>query len=239
MHKINYMYKNDTPARTPPLVDQAFAQLRRDVLNGTYSAGAKLKLDELQATYGFSSSPLREALSRLAQEGLIRADERRGFRVAAVSAEDLADITRMRVMLDVQALRESIAHGDDAWEALVVGAFHRLEKVEARLSEGPVVLDQGWTEVHTAFHMALISASPSERLRTWSASLFDQAERYRRYSARFRKTFKHKSSEHRKLMDATLRRDADTACALLEEHILSTQRNVLAVLSKVEQTPGN
>ena len=235
MHKIQNMYKKETPTRTPPLVDQAFSQLRHDVLSGTYGAGAKLKLDELQTAYGFSSSPLREALSRLAQEGLIRADERRGFRVAAISEEDLADITRMRVMLDVQALRESMAHGDDAWEASVVSAYHRLEKVESRLSDGPVVLDEGWTGLHTAFHMALISASPSERLRAWSASLFDQAERYRRYSARFRKTFKHKSSEHRKLMDATLRRDEDTACALLTEHILSTQRNVLAVLAQVER----
>ena len=232
------MYKKETPTRTPPLVDQAFAQLRHDVLSGTYAAGAKLKLDELQTAYGFSSSPLREALSRLAQEGLIRSDERRGFRVAAISAEDLADITRMRVMLDVQALRESIAHGDDAWEASVVSAYHRLEKVEGRLGDGPVILDNDWTELHTAFHTALISASPSERLRTWSASLFDQAERYRRYSARFRKTSRRKSNEHRKLMDATLRRDADTACALLEEHILSTQRNVMAVLAQVEQQDG-
>ncbi|MFN3735370.1 MULTISPECIES: FCD domain-containing protein [Comamonas] len=238
MHKIKNMYKKDAPTKAPTLIDQAFAQLRQDVLNGTYGAGVKLKLDELQTAYGFSSSPLREALSRLAQEGLIRADERRGFRVTAISADDLADITRMRIMLDSQALRESIAYGDDAWEASVVGAFHRLEKVESRLSDGPVVLDQGWTDMHTAFHMALLSATPSERLRTLSASLFDQAERYRRYSARFRKTFKHKSNEHRKLMDATLRRDADTACALLEEHILSTQRNVLEVLEKVEKQPS-
>lgn len=230
MHKIPRMYKTEQPIRTPPLVDQAFARLRRDVLSGTYGAGAKLKLDELQTAYGFSSSPLREALSRLAQEGLIRADERRGFRVADISPEDLADITRMRVMLDVPALRESILHGDDAWEASVVGAYHRLEKVEARIGDGPVVLDEDWTGVHCAFHLALLAACPSERMRSWSASLFDQAERYRRYSARFRKTARRKSNEHRKIMDATLRRDANTACALLEEHILSTQRNVMAVL---------
>jgi DNA-binding GntR family transcriptional regulator len=230
MHKILIMYKKELLARTPPLVDQAFARLRRDVLTGTFAAGAKLKLDELQTAYGFSSSPLREALSRLAQEGLIRADERRGFRVAEISPEDLADITRMRVMLDVPALRESIAHGDDAWEASVVGAYHRLEKVEARLADGPVVLDDDWTQLHAAFHLSLLAACPSERMRAWSASLFDQAERYRRYSARFRKSARRKSNEHRKIMDATLRRDADTACMLLEEHILGTQRNVMAIL---------
>ncbi len=59
----------------------------------------------------FSSSPLREALNRLVQEGLVKADERRGFRVAAMSPDDLADITKMRLMLDVTALHESIQHG--------------------------------------------------------------------------------------------------------------------------------
>lgn len=221
-------------ADTPPLVEQAFGRLRKDVLIGAYPAGTKLKVEELQAAYGFSSSPLREALSRLAQEGLVRADERRGFRVAPISSEDLADITRMRLMLDVQALAEAIRHGDDAWEAAIVAAFHRLEKVESRLGDGPVLLDDEWGALHRDFHMALIAACPSERQRQWCASLFDQAERYRRYSARFRKSPKRKVAEHKRLMDAVLKRDAQTACALLQDHILGTQRNVEAVLKSVE-----
>lgn len=233
MHKIMFMQKQDLNYE-PPLVEQAFARLRHDVLAGNYAAGAKLKLDELQTAYGYSSSPLREALSRLAQEGLVRADERRGFRVAAISEEDLADITRMRILLDVPALREAIAHGDDGWEAAILAAYHRLEKIESRLSDGPVVLDDNWSGLHRAFHLALVAACPSERQRAWGASLFDQAERYRRFSARFRKTARRKSNEHRKIMDATLRRDADTACALLEEHILSTQRNVMAALKSAQ-----
>lgn len=215
-----------------PLSEQAFRSLRRDVLVGTFEAGSKLKLDELQSYYGFSSSPLREALSRLTQEGLVRADERRGFRVASISVDDLNDITHMRLMLDVQALRSAIEHGDDAWEGAIVAAFHRLEKVESRLSDGPVVLDDEWGEVHRTFHSALIAACVSERQRMWSASLFDQVERYRRYSARHRLEGRRKSNEHRKIMDATLRRDADTACALLSEHILSTRRNVEAALRR-------
>jgi len=235
MPRIVSMRKQETPpAHEPLLVEQAFTRLRQDVLTGTFEAGAKLKLDELQSAYGYSSSPLREALSRLAQEGLIRADERRGFRVAPISEDDLADITRMRVLLDVPALREAIAHGDDAWEADLLAAYHRLEKVESRLSDGPVILDNDWSQLHRAFHLALLAACPSSRQRVWGASLFDQAERYRRFSARHRKTARRKSNEHRKIMDATLRRDADTACALLEEHIQGTQRNVLAALQAVQ-----
>jgi len=220
-------------ADTPPLVEQAFHRLRKDVLIGAYPAGAKLKVEDLQEAYGFSSSPLREALSRLAQEGLVRADERRGFRVAPITADDLADITRMRLMLDVQALAESIQHGDDKWEATIVAAYHRLEKVESRMVEGPLMLDDDWGVLHRDFHMALIAACPSERQRNWAASLFDQAERYRRYSARYRKTVRRKSSEHRKIMDAALKRDTQTACTLLQEHILGTQRSVESVLKNI------
>ncbi len=193
----------------------------------------------MKEAYGFSSSPLREALSRLAQEGLIRTDERRGFRVAAISAEDLADVTRMRLMLEVQALAESIKHGDDAWEATIVSTYHRLERVESRLSDGPLMLDDQWSALHREFHAALLAACPSERQRTWIASLFDQAERYRRYSARYRKTSRRKASEHGKIMEAVLRRDAETACVLLQEHILGTQRSVEAVLKALETgSPG-
>jgi DNA-binding GntR family transcriptional regulator len=221
------------PTTGGTLAEQAFQRLRHDVLQGEHAPDTKLKLDELQGRYGFSSSPLREALNRLAQEGLVRADERRGFRVASISPQDLADITRMRVMLDVPALREAITRGDDAWEAAIVAAFHRLERVESRLSDGPVVLDDEWTLLHRDFHFALVAACSSERQLVWSGSLFDQAERYRRFSARHRQTSRRKNDEHRRLMNATLRRDADTACALLEEHILGTERNVRAALQKM------
>lgn len=213
-----------------PLVDQAFARMRRDVLIGNFAAGTKLKVDELQKAYGVSSSPLREALSRLAQEGLVRADERRGFRVAPLSATDLIDITRMRILLDVPALKDAIREGKDDWEAGIVAAFHRLEKVESRLSDGPVVLDEDWSALHRGFHMALLAACPSQRQLALSASLFDQAERYRRFSARYRKTLKRKSAEHRRIMEATLQRDTATACLLLKEHIQSTLQNVEAIL---------
>lgn len=102
------------------LSEQAFARLRHDVLTGAHLPGAKLKVEDLQEAYGVSSSPLREALNRLSQEGLVRADDRRGFRVAAISRADLADVTHMRLLLDVEALRLSMATGDDAWEAVVV-----------------------------------------------------------------------------------------------------------------------
>ncbi|MFM8866153.1 MAG: GntR family transcriptional regulator [Limnohabitans sp.] len=230
----------NTDTSLPPVTrtESAFLQLRRDVLQGVHPAGERLKLELLQEQYGLSSSPLREALHRLAQEGLVRADERRGFRAAPMSAEDIHDITHMRLMLDLPALTQSMATGGDAWESAVVAAFHRLEILESRLSDGPVVLDQDWSQRHRDFHMTMLSACPSERLLGLSASLFDQAERYRHLSARHRQNARRKSEEHRRLMQAVLRRDAATACAMLEEHIRGTEKNVLLALKKLGSAPA-
>ncbi len=232
MHNLKIMQEIAT---STTVSEQAFQALRLDVLSGRHVPESKLKVDALQQHYGFSSSPLREALNRLVQEGLVKADERRGFRVAAMTPDDLADITKMRLLLDVTALHESIQHGDDAWEANIVASFHRLEKIESRLPQGPVVLDAEWSQRHRDFHMSLIAACPSERQLAWSMSLFDQAERYRHFAARNRTVLKKKDAEHRALMKAVMRRDAATATQMLSEHIASTQTNVLAAFALMQK----
>lgn len=209
-----------------PLTELAYQRLRSDVIVGYLAPNTKLKLDLLVARYGLSSSPLREALSRLAQEGLVSAGERRGFRVAPLSLSDLADITAMRKLIDLPALADAITYGDDDWECGIKASFHRLSLAEKDLGDGPVVLDEQWEAVHRNFHLSLLAGCPSGRQRAFSASLFDQAIRYRRFSARFRQTIRRKNQEHKRLMDAVLQRDEATACMLLEEHIENTRANL-------------
>jgi DNA-binding GntR family transcriptional regulator len=204
-------------SHNPTANEIALSALRQDVLSLAFMPGAKLKVDHLQQAYGLSSSPIREALNRLTEEGLVRADERKGFRVAAVSAEDLQDITSMRVLIDLPTLE------------------HLLEKIESRLPEGPVVLDPEWSALHRSFHHAMMSACPSERMVLTSSSLFDQAERYRHISARYRTVIKRKSEEHKILMRAVLKRDIETAQQLHQEHVLSTQKNALKALKQWHQ----
>lgn len=239
MHKIRISTRNWLPRMNQDrsadsgttAADRAFAALRRDVLCGEAPPGAKLKIELLQQRYGLSSSPLREALNRLVQEGLVTADERRGFRAAELSLDDLRDINHMRLLLDPEALADAIAHGDDRWEAEIVAVAYRLEKVESRLGDGPVALDDEWGALHREFHQSLLAGCRSARQKALCASLFDQAERYRRFTARHRPTSRRKSSEHRRLMEATLARDAATATALLREHVRSTQRSLEAILA--------
>jgi DNA-binding GntR family transcriptional regulator len=220
--------------REQPLAEQAFQLLRGRILRCDIEPGAKLKVETLQREHGFSSSPLREALNRLAQEGLVKSDERRGFRAAPVTVADLRDVTRMRLLVDGEALRDAMKQGDDAWEGQAIAAFHRLEKVEGRITgPGPLTLNAEWSLLHKQFHAALLAACTSPKLLELSASLFDQAERYRRLSMRWRREPRHKAAEHKRILDAALGRDAKAAAALLADHISRTAANVEAVLSKV------
>src|SRR6185369_893482 len=149
-----FVWVNDD--RDLPLAERAFRLLRGRILRCEIEPGAKLKIEALQREHGLSSSPLREALNRLVQESLVKTDERRGFWAAPVTISDLRDVTRMRLLLDCEALKDSIARGDDAWEAGALAAFHQLAKVEARITgPGPLALNAEWSVLHKQFHFAL------------------------------------------------------------------------------------
>lgn len=212
------------------LIEVALMQMKKAIICCELAPGEKLKVAELSQSYGLSSSPIREALNRLAQEGIVEANENKGFRVARLSVEDFKQITQLRKLLECEALAEAIRHGDDAWEADVLGAFHRLKVVEKRLRSVSVALDDDWSERHKAFHFALFSACPSGMMLRMIDSLFDQAERYRRFSALHRTVERHKGNEHQKLLDAALSRDIDASVELLGNHIGGTLKHVTDVL---------
>ena len=213
-----------------PLSEQAYQLIRERILRGAIAAGEKLKIDALQRDHHISSSPLREALNRLVAESLVIADERRGFRAAPVTAKDLMDLTAMRLVVEPGALEASINNGSDVWEAQVVAAFYRLDRIEQKIASGEKPRDDEWTARHKDFHLSLVSACGSERLIELCSKLFDQSERYRRLSASLRQKPRNTSHEHRQLMEAALSREP-AAVLQLRGHIERTAEHVLSSLN--------
>lgn len=213
-----------------PLTEKAYRHLRQAIVRCEFEPGQRLRVDELSKRFEVSSSPVREALSRLSEQGLVRSLENRGFRVAPLTAEGIADLTRVRQLLECEALRDAMAQGGDTWESGIVAAAHSLARIEQRLGDEPVALDNEWSDRHRAFHLALYAACSSPLLKDMVADLFDGAERYRRYSASHRKTERRKHDEHRQLMEAVLARQEDQALALLSRHIAATREAVTTAL---------
>src|SRR6187397_1941570 len=96
------------------LTERAAMLVERDIIAGHLAPGARLGIVDLVQRYEIGATPLREGLSRLISRGLIVGIGQRGFRVSDVSREDLEDITQMRTVVEIEALRLAMARGDDA-----------------------------------------------------------------------------------------------------------------------------
>jgi len=221
------MMPSRATARSTSVTETVFETLRADILACRLLPGRKLKIGELCTRLGVSLGAVREALSRLAAEGLVLAEAQRGFQVTPVSAVDLADLTWTRIEIETLAIRQAIAVGDVRWEADIVATFHQFSRVPERDPMDPARLNDEWVELHKAFHAALVQACDKSWLKRLRTMLYAQSERYRRLSVPVRRGKRNVVAEHRAIMDAVLARDADRACALMAEHLSLTTRILL------------
>lgn len=207
------------------LSDQAYTRLKHDVIQGAFTPGAKLGIDQLRTAYAVGATPLREALHRLSAEGFVVVEGQRGFRVADISARELHELTELRIVIEGLALRESLEHASDDWESRVVAAFHHLQKVEKQTEPDPAL----WERRNSEFHLALIGQCESLWLMRIYELLYDQHRRYR-VIARMDRADRDIHGEHVAMMEAALARDIDRLLACHEAHIRNTVRSLAHML---------
>ncbi len=205
----------------------AYLLLRDDILNGNLEPSSKLQIATLTERYETSAAPVREALSRLAAEGLVIKKGQRGFWAAPVSMAEFKDVSRLRVMLEIDAFRQSIAHGDLEWEASIVGARHREKSVRNQAKDNLAEVAGELIKENRSFHMALIANCPSDWQKRFISTLYDQSERFRRLSILNTDEVKHEQHEHEMIMAAAFARDTEKACKLLSAHIEESTQRVL------------
>ena len=204
------------------LVERAYLGLRHDVVCGKLAPGERLRVEHLKDQYQVGSGTLREALSLLVSDPLVTSEGQRGFRVAPISLADLEDVTNTRVMLETEALRQSIRHGDAQWEAALQQSYDLLSKTERDLAESGSDL---WERRNKSFHEALIAGFDSNWSKYLLSILYRHAERYRNIN--WRLTAAHASGrdvhkEHEDIFRAALSRQEARAALALEAHIRLT-----------------
>jgi DNA-binding GntR family transcriptional regulator len=201
------------------LIEQAYVQLRDDIVDGVLAPGEKLRVEHLKARYGVSTSTLREAITRLVTDALAVAESQRGFRVADIAIEDFLDLTEQRVHIETNALRQSIRHGGEAWRA-------RLQSVFAELSdfEQPILPQnrKRWEALNYRFHETLISGHDSPWTIRILRTLSRHSERYRRLCMELPDTVRDVHIEHRELFELALAGSEIRAALALEAHIRTT-----------------
>lgn len=217
----------DAAATKQTRATQLLRKLRDAVISGRLAPGERLVVASLTEAFGAGQTPVREALMRLASEGFVLLEDQRGFTVAPVSRAELVDLTAARCEIEALALRWSIEHGDDEWEAALLAATHRLLKLN-KLGADSHSIDPAWNERHMAFHQALVGACPNQSILQIRSLLSDRAERYRHLSVRYLKGARDDRGEHEAIAAAALARDMATAEALTRRHVESTTAILLA-----------
>jgi DNA-binding GntR family transcriptional regulator len=197
--------------------DAAYRRIRGDLILGRLAPGTKLGLEGLRPIYGAGVATLREALNRLASEGLVLAEGQRGFAVAPVSAADFREVAALRLLLECHAAQASFAAGGLDWEGEVVGTHHKLAAMEHRLLAGQAADAALWKRYDRDFHHVLIAACGSATLLEAYAGAYDRYLRYQMVAVVFRGAVA--AEQHAALLGCALRRDAAGACAILAAHV--------------------
>ena len=211
-----------------------------DIRTGALPPGHKLRVAELRSRYGIGASPLREALSLVTSLGYATSESHRGYRVAAVSAEDLSDITRAREVIETGMLKASMLAHNDEWAVGIVSARERLRLLASKSVPGRLDESDSMKAAHKQLHVALVAGCASKRLAEMQSLLFDQAGRYRDIMIGKILSPQEFFEAHDSLVRTILSGDVEKACEELRQHLRRTLHDVYSDdRSRTEQPARN
>jgi DNA-binding GntR family transcriptional regulator len=210
------------------LTSAVYARLRADILAGRCRPSEKLLIAPLGKRFSVSLAAVREALSRLVADGLVVAEDQRGFRVSPLSLADLTDVTDTRIELECLALRRSIALGDAAWAAELERAWAALRRPRFATAPERLRHAEAWSALHRRFHAALVGACGLDWLLRFRATLYEQSERYRLLGLVVGAGTRDVAAEHQRIFEAAVARDSVAAEAELARHFRLTAEAIAA-----------
>ena len=195
------------------LWERVYQHLREEILANRLQPGTVLGEVALAESLGVSRGPVREALGRLAAEGLVTVRPRRGAVVSALSASEFLQAYQVREALETLAVRLAVPR-------LTGEEIERLQELvddQARRAELGNV--EAFFLANAAFHELIVAASGNRTLEEMHRQLVGHMGRYRMRSLALRGTLKRSVGEHRAIVRAIRARDGEKAAKLLGDHI--------------------
>jgi DNA-binding GntR family transcriptional regulator len=205
------------------LQQRVYEHLRAEILEGELEPGTELAEVALSEQLGVSRGPIREAIGRLAAEGLVNVRPRRGAVVRSLSKEEFLELYQVREALERMAVHLAVPRMTET-QLKELAALN--EVMDASAAREDV---QGFFEANVAFHARLLEASGNVKLQELYRQLLGQLGRYRLRSLTLRGNLQRSVSEHAAILRAARRGDADRAAQLMAEHIRVPQRRAMAL----------
>lgn len=190
---------------------QAAAQIRGLIIEGALLPGQKIRQVDLAEQIGVSRSPLREALRTLESEGVVTYETNRGYVVARLERSDLAEIYRMRELLEGELLR-SIAKPDKA----TLDALARYnDEMIAAVGQGDIA---AVLRANRDFHFTIFELSPLNQFKREIQRLWQLSEGYLAWWWRLPHVTTRISQEHKQIIKALRKYDREALVELFDAH---------------------
>ena len=214
--------------RAKSLEEMTYERLETDILDGYYKKGDALTELSLFARLGVSRTPVRSALHRLAEEGLVEITPNRGAVVVGVTTDDLIDTYRIRMRLE--GLASAMASARISKEELDA-LNERLELSEYYIGKNDT---EHLKELDTEFHSVIFDASGNRMLARILSELHKNIKSYRKLSLTVPGRLECSLREHKEILEAIKNGDAELAERLTSLHVERAMNNMIAAMEGKE-----
>ena len=209
------------------MAERAYRAIKHRILENQFPAGTIMLEQELAALLDMSRTPVREAMVRLAREGMIDIRPRHGMRVLPVSADDMREIYEILTALEAEAAAQIAQDGTSP---------ERLAELRAAVAQMDHSLQSddldAWARADDRFHRLILASCRNNRLKAIIEQFWDQSHRVRMLTLRLRPKPTGSNLDHRALVDAIERRDPEEAQRIHHEHRAKNGRMLVELLER-------
>ena len=209
------------------LVDQAYREIRRRILDNEYPPAHQVLEHELAVELGMSRTPVREALIRLKNEKFVQIIPRHGMRVVPLSLDELRDVYEVLTALELMAIERLIRSGANGKANAALGQAVAEMELAVRQQDADARV-----RAIERFHRTLIDHCGNTRLASMAYMLWDQGHRARMATSRLRTDLEQSNLEYRAVADAIRRGDVQAAIAHHRAHRERTSRAIVGLLEQ-------
>lgn len=208
--------------KNPP--HDAYGLLRDAIVTGRMRPGQPLVESRLANDLGMSRTPIREAIKRLEQEGLVQIVPYKGATVTTLSLDDVREIFELRAALEGWAARQAAGRIRPAQVKTLEGLIRQMRQAEKRNAI------REFFDLDTAFHRDITSVAGNRRIAGILDTLVGQTNRIRVLSMKMPGRISRSVAEHLGILEALRKKDGELAEREMRTHILNVEANVVPFL---------
>jgi len=209
------------------LTDEAYARLKEEILENRMPPGFQALEQDLGQRMNMSRTPVREALIRLQDEGLVEVVPRRGMRVLPLSPTDMQEIYEVLACIEVEAAVMLAKRRPGREE--ISGLVQAIEDMEKALETDRL---DTWAGADNRYHRELVRLCGNKRLTSIANTLMDQAHRVRMFTLRLRQKPVRSTQEHRDQVAAFLGGDPDRVRDIYRKHRENATTELMTILEQ-------